>query len=39
MNSPDGYKLVELNACPGLLHKSWDKNCIHFYNAIAEMLL
>lgn len=39
MNSPQWYKLVELNACPGLLHKSWDKNCFNFYNAIAEMLV
>lgn len=39
MNSPNGYKLVELNACPWLLHKSWDKNCFNFYHAISEMLL
>lgn len=38
MNSPDGYKLVELNACPGLLHKSWDKNCLDFYHAVSKML-
>lgn len=39
MNSTDGYKLVELNACPWLLHKNWDKNCFNFYHAISKMLL
>jgi hypothetical protein len=38
MYSSEWFKLVELNACPWLLHKNWDKNCFNFYHAVANML-
>ena len=39
MNSPDGYKLVEINSRPTVLHPDWSKTYHVFNNAIVDMLV
>lgn len=39
MNSPKGYKLIELNSRPGIQHPKYSKNYKKFNDAVTKMLI
>jgi len=39
MNSPTGFKLIELNSRPAVQHPSWSKTYKKFNNAVVHMLV
>ncbi len=39
MNSPKGFKLVELNSRPGVQHPDWSKTYRLFNDAVVELLI
>jgi glutathione synthase/RimK-type ligase-like ATP-grasp enzyme len=39
LNSPNGYRLMELNSRPAVQHPSWSKSYEIFNNALIEMLI